>query len=161
MEPVRIHATRVRPGHTVRLEYGPTLLIDVTEVHVEESWVRFCGTVSYPGGMLLKHTADSRHSLTRRLYVVSDRNEPPQGNPAWNDPDRVVRQWTDGRAGVWSLDDPDEPIGHGGRYRGSVVADGDGWLWQAGYNDAYGEHLGDYITAERELLDPTTDLIDA
>lgn len=163
MEPTRIDATKVRPGHTVRLEYGPTLLIAVTEVHVEADWVRFCGTVTHPDGTLFKHTDDSRHSLTRRLCVVADINEPPHGNPTWHDPDRVIRQWTDGRADVWSLDDVDEPLGHGGRYRGSVTADCDGWLWvwHAAYSDAHGEHGGDYITAERALLDATANLIEA
>lgn len=158
MNPTRVLAVNVRPGHTVRLEYGRTILIDVTEVHDEPQWVRFCGDLRHPSfGEAYETVNDSRHRHDGRMLVVADRNEPPAGTiGVWNDMDRLVRQWTAEGCTVWLLGNPDEPIGHGARLLGDVRSGACGWTWHAAYTDATGESVADYLDAERALIDATS-----
>ncbi len=157
MNPTRVAATLVRPGHTVFLEYGRDLLIDVTEVHVEPEWVRLCGNLKHPqDGTILRFTDDSRHRLTGRLKVVGDRNEPHRSaRPAWHDLTRVCRHWDGAITLVWSLDDAYEPFGHGARLRGWITMTRGGWVWRAAFGGASGTTAGDYLGAEAVLLDAT------
>jgi hypothetical protein len=56
---------------------------------------------------------------------------------------------------VWSLDDPAEPLGHGGRLRGVVCMTTTGWRWRAAFGSFGCRVRGDYLDAERALLAAT------
>jgi hypothetical protein len=146
----------------VFLQYGRDLLIDVTEAHreifKEQECVRLCGPIAYPDCTPHDVADNSRHLPVTRLKVVADRNDPPaRSNPGINDDSgRVIRQWSDGTATVWELDDIYEPLGHGGRLLGTVtIRPGGSWAWKAAFADAAGETDGDYLTAESALIAAT------
>jgi hypothetical protein len=73
----------------------------------------------------------------------------------WHDLTRVVRVWSGRRATVWSLDDPDEPLGRGGRLRGMVRMTRTGWRWRGVYSGGTGFVVGDFLDAEAALLAAT------
>jgi hypothetical protein len=159
--PVRVPADRLRPGHTVRLEYGQALTLDAREVVIDAAFVRLVGWLAHPGQPPHTYVTDSRHRPDTWLAVVADRNQPPgPGEPMWHDLDRVMRHWADDQVVVWLLDDPDEPLGHGGRLCGTVHMTPGGWRWEDAYRDIAGDVAGSYLDAERALLDAAPSTVD-
>jgi hypothetical protein len=168
MDPIRIPATQVLPGHTVFLRYGRDLLVDVDQVFAEHTdthpvpgdcrgtVIRLVGAVRYPQcDTAHDYTATSRHRTTTRLTVVADRNEPIGHRDGWNDLTRIVRHYDRDRRMhmVWTLDN-DEPIGHGGRFVGTIFRvphDGGAWWWHVDCGRG-GRQIGNYIDVEASLL---------